>query len=385
MTQQSSAITWDNARLKRDRLAHIQTQMVKHNIGGMYLGVSEYKRYLLNLDVPSSKVFIPVEGEALSIVRKRDLAFVQDGHSNVQLRTSGDDDWERDDPNVTPGVRPIIDLMRQHGVAGERLAVDSLPPSLILGLSAQGVEIAEAEPLIEYAWTVKTEDEVALYRHIGDHYTSTMTAFRDAIRPGVTEKELASTVVSAWYAAGGEDVAQLNVCSGENMNPWRRWPTDRKVVEGELVGIDFHGRGLIGLRGDASRTYLVGNNSTAEQRDLYRIAHDYMRECTDLLRAGRTIREVMDAVPKVPDRYRSQLLNYNIAHGMGLGSSGYPHMDPRKAPIDDVLYPNQVLAVESYFAEEGSPLAVKLEDQIVVRDGAPEIIGAGMPHDARLA
>jgi hypothetical protein len=67
---------------------------------------------------------------------------------------------------------------------------------------------------------------------------------------------------------------------------------------------------------------------------------------------------------------------------MGLGSSGYPHLDPRKAPIDDVLYPNQVLAVESYFGAEGSPLAVKLEDQIVVRDGAPEIIGQEMPHDA---
>jgi hypothetical protein len=59
-------------------------------------------------------------------------------------------------------------------------------------------------------------------------------------------------------------------------------------------------------------------------------------------------------------------------------------MDPRKAPIDDVLYPNQVLAVESYFGEEGSPLAVKLEDQIVVHDGPPEIIGVGMPHDEHL-
>ena len=69
--------------------------MVKHNIGGLYLGVGEYKRYLLNLDVPGSKVFVPVEGEALSIVRRRDLAYVKDGHANVQLRSSEEDDWER--------------------------------------------------------------------------------------------------------------------------------------------------------------------------------------------------------------------------------------------------------------------------------------------------
>jgi len=103
----------------------------------------------------------------------------------------------------------------------------------------------------------------------------------------------------------------------------------------------------------------------------------------DILRAGRTIAEVTGLVPRDPERYVPQLHNYNIAHGVGMGSSGYPHMDPRDDPIDDVLYPNQVLAVECYFGEEGSPLAVKLEEQIVVRDGPPEVLG-GMPFEERL-
>jgi Xaa-Pro aminopeptidase len=243
------------------------------------------------------------------------------------------------------------------------------------------VKIVEAGPVMEHAWTVKTDDEVAIYRAIGRHYTQTMTAFRGAIRPGITENELASVVVSAWYAAGGEDIAQLNVCSGENMNPWRRWPSQRRLEAGEFVGIDLHGRGINGLRGDASRTYLVGANPTAAQRDLYRAAYDYMYGCIDVIRAGRTIQEVSASVPAVSAPYRSQLLDYNIAHGMGLGSSGYPHLDPKKPPIDDLLFANQVLAVESYFGEEGSGVAVKLEEQIVVRDGAPEILGGDMPYD----
>lgn len=373
---------WDDQRLKRDRLAQLQAQMAKRGIGGLYLSSGEFKRYLLNLSVPSSKVFVPVEGDALAIVRRRDIGFVRLGHENVQLRGKDEEDWETGDA-LSAGARAVLDLMHQHGVEGEPLAVDALAPSLVIDLHDAGVRIVEAEPVIEHAWTVKTQDEVAIYRAIGGHYMQTITAFRDAIRPGITENELASVVVSAWYQAGGEDIAQLNVCAGENMNPWRRWPSQRPLQDGEFVGVDLHGRGINGLRGDASRTFLVGDHPTAAQCDLYRAAYDYMFGCIDLFRAGRTIREVMDAVPPVPERYRSQLLDYNVAHGMGLGSSGYPHLDPRKPPIDDILYPNQVLAVESYFGEEGSSVAVKLEEQIVVRDGVPEILGGDMPYDQR--
>jgi hypothetical protein len=101
------------------------------------------------------------------------------------------------------------------------------------------------------------------------------------------------------------------------------------------------------------------------------------------MRAGRTIPEAMAMVAAVPEKYRAQLDNYNIAHGTGMGSSGYPHIDPKDDPIDDVIQLNQVLAVECYFGEEGSPVAVKLEEQIVVRDGPPEVLG-GMPFDERM-
>jgi len=72
-----------------------------------------------------------------------------------------------------------------------------------------------------------------------------------------------------------------------------------------------------------------------------------------------------------------------IGHGAGLGSSGYPHIEKRKTPPDDTLKPNQVIAVECYLAEEGSPQAVKLEEMVLVRDGKPEPLAPDMPHDER--
>jgi|SRR5579871_753456 len=167
------------------------------------------------------------------------------------------------------------------------------------------------------------------------------------------------------------------------MNPWRRWPSDRAVRPGDFVGVDLHARGPLGLRGDSSTTFFVGDAPTDEQRDLYRRAYDYLQATVPIWRSGRTIADAMADVPEVPERFRKKLWDLNYAHGCGLGSSGYPHLDPRQAPIDDVLQTNQVFAIEVYFGEVGSPQAVKLEQMVLVREGEPERLGP-IPLDERL-
>ncbi|MBM2813223.1 MAG: aminopeptidase family protein [Chloroflexi bacterium] len=252
-----------------------------------------------------------------------------------------------------------------------------------LSLVNGGVRISNAVPIIESAWTVKTEDELTIYRHIGEQYARTMQVSRESIHPGVTENQLSATVTAAWYDTGGEGLLQINVCAGEDMNPWRRWPSQRAIADGEFVGIDLHGRSYAGLHGDATRTYFVGDHPTPEQRDLYRRAYDYIKAMTSVIEAGLSIAEICERAPRIPDEYREALWDLNLAHAIGPGASGEPRLDPRKPRKDVVLEPNQVLSVECYFGQKGSPLAVKLEDDIIVRDGPPELLGPTMPYDER--
>lgn len=89
------------------------------------------------------------------------------------------------------------------------------------------------------------------------------------------------------------------------------------------------------------------------------------------------------AKPRVPEQYRERQYNLNVGHGASLGSSAYPHLDPRKEKqVDDVLHPNQLISVECFFGEVGSPQAVKLEEMIVIREEGPERI-APMSFDER--
>ncbi len=378
--------TWDDQRLKRDRLVRAQAQMKRRGIGAMYLCDNTVAgRYLLNQKVPGGELFVPAEGEVLAFIRGRDVGYVKRHHANVQeplYRRDAARDGSNPDEVKRFGLA-IMDLMKKYGLAKEVLAVDRLSSSLILSLHGAGIRLANAEPVIEHAGAVKTRDELAIYRVVGEQYFQTMNAFRKAIRPGISENELAAKVVTAWYEAGGEDIAQLNVCSGENMNPWRRWPTERRLKEGEFVGIDLHGRGFNGLRGDGSRTFFVGDRPSSEQRDLYKLAYDYLLGAVDVFQCGRSFAEVLEKAPQVPEKYRAQLYNYNIGHGMGLGSSGYPHITKKKAQADAFLEPNQLIAVECYMGEVGATQAVKLEEIIVIGQRGPELLRPGIPYDER--
>lgn len=370
-------------RLRSDRLALLQTEMQRQGVGALYLrdgptstGAGIHARYLLDVKIPGVAVFVPAEGEMTIFAPRRDIGYLKLREHDV--RATFEAPAELRDAGGEPAgdlANTLKNLMARNGVARERLGIDIMKPRPLLDLVAAGLNLVDAELVCERACSVKSEDEIEMYRVIGQQYIRIFETFRRAVRPGVTELELAALVSSTWSQVGGEDVAQLNVCSGENMNPWRRWATERALVEGEFVGIDFHGRGICGLRGDGSTTFFVGDHPTPEQRDLYRQAYDYLQAAIPVLRAGRPIPEIMLEQPPVPEPYRAQQFNYHLAHGIGMGPSGYPHMDPRSKPIEDVLQPNQVLSVECFFGEEGSPLAVKLEQQILVRDGAPEIIG----------
>jgi Xaa-Pro aminopeptidase len=379
--------TWDTRRLQRDRLQRVQAEMQRRGLGALYLSETTNVRYLLALLVPGGEVFVPPRGDAIAFVRPRDAGYVKLRYDDVRppIRYQHPASEEEARRQADQLANSLKELMAECGVAGEPLGVDHLRggANSFLALQRADIPIADAMIAIHYAQAVKTPDEIEIYRAIGKQYAHTLEAFRAAIRPGISENELASVVANGWYEAGGQDVAQLNVCSGENMNPWRRWPTQRQLQEGDFVGVDLHGRSNTGLRGDSSRTYLVGEQPTPEQRDLYRRAYDYFRTVADLFRPGVVFGDLIDAVPKVPPQYFEQLYNYHVGHAAGMTPQGLPKIDYHKGPRDGVVQKDHVYSIETFFAAEGSPLAVKLEDMILVRDGAPEFLSPDMPFEER--
>jgi Xaa-Pro aminopeptidase len=378
--------TWDTERLKRERRENLQSEMARRGIGAALLSDGLNVCYLLDVAIPGGQVFVPREGEAVALVRPRDMQYVRLRHSRVQQTYHHRaDSWRPEyEKKIAAFVDGITGLMAANGARELPLAVDELDVGAALGLDRAGVNLLDSLPLVETARSVKTQDEVEIYRTLGRQYAQVFNLFRDNIKPGITEKQLEAMVVAAWPEVGGDDILQINVCAGENMNPWRRWATDRPLREGEFVGMDFHGRTASCLLGDASRTFLVGDHPTTEQRDLYRQAWEYVQAVADVVRAGRTHADVIELLPPVPPKYQVQQDNYHVLHSVGIVPQGYPKVDREREPDVDTFKENQILSIECYFGEVGGHVAVKLEEMILVRDGPPEFITGDVPYETSI-
>ena len=124
MEYQRITVDWDHERLKRERLAKLQAQMQERDIGGMYLTEGCHTRYLLDAQVPVGKVFVPVEGELDAFVRGRDIGYIQKQHGSAKKADLPPTEVREAD-GMKGFARDVSNMMTQHGVAGEKLGIDS--------------------------------------------------------------------------------------------------------------------------------------------------------------------------------------------------------------------------------------------------------------------
>src|SRR5581483_619771 len=76
--------TWDDARLRKERISRLQEEMGRRNLGALWIrGVADLW-YVLGTRIPSGTMFVPREGEAIAFVRPRDAGYVRKHFSTIR-------------------------------------------------------------------------------------------------------------------------------------------------------------------------------------------------------------------------------------------------------------------------------------------------------------
>src|SRR5205814_7044804 len=139
---------------------------------------------------------------------------------------------------------------------------------------------------------VKSPEEIRVIERNGEIGVRMLAAFEEALEPGVRERDLLAVITDVLLRAGGEHLISRACVSGPNTNPWNLEASDRALEPGDLVFVDTDAIGVEGYFIDVSRTFLCGDvEATAAQRDVYRVAHDWMQAAIAELRPGLTMRE----------------------------------------------------------------------------------------------
>jgi Xaa-Pro aminopeptidase len=296
--------------------------------------------------------------------------------------------WEFfDDPaaEASAWAELMLDAFRELGVGNSVVAVDRLGAPAYLALAERGVSVRDAAPATQSAREVKTPDEVALLDLNAGIAMEMLTAFEAELRPGVAERDLVAILASTMLRRGGEYLATNTVCSGPNTNPWRAEATDRAIEAGDLVYVDTDTVGIEGYFYCVSRAFVCGDVApTPRQRDLYRVAYDWLQGMEAVIRPGITCAEAAALAPTIPERFIDQRYECMV-HGIGLEEENPSVCHPQDAQSNGnrVLEPNMALVIELYCGEVGGSEGVKLGDEVLVTDDGIRVL-APYPFDDRL-
>lgn len=293
---------------------------------------------------------------------------------------------ELSDKRVARWAAGIADLVKEHGGANARIAVDHIDAEGVAELARLGVTIGNGEAVMENARLIKSPDEILCMRRSIVACEAAMGEMEAALKPGISENELWAELHRGNIARGGEWIETRLLSSGPRTNPWFQECSARKIEDGELVTFDTDLIGPYGFCADLSRTFFCGDGTPSdEQRDLFRIAADQTAHNTALMQPGTGFRDLVERSKNPPDdcfptRYAV------LYHGVGLADE-YPTLphaaDWTEDTPDGVLEPAMVLCVESYIGRLGGHEGVKIEEQVLITDTGNDQLSR-YPYDARL-
>jgi len=267
----------------------------------------------------------------------------------------------------------MIALLREKGIAENRLAIDRADLLLVQESRRQRLQLIEGQSIMERARAIKSVDEVEVLRRSLQTCEASVAAMRARLEPGMRESDALAMLLEGSIRRGGEYPETRLLSSGPRTNPWFQETTDRVIEAGDLLSFDTDLIGPLGYYNDISRSWVVGRPPSDEQRRLYALAYEQLQHNSALLQVGLGFLEYSDKSYKLPDncipnRYA------DVAHGCGLGVE-YPLVwyreDEEWGAYDGEFEENMVVCVECYVGEVGGREGVKLEQPVwLSADGA---------------
>ena len=149
---------------------------------------------------------------------------------------------------------------------------------------AGGRRVKDCTHILSELRMVKEPDEIERIRAQRKVADDRHAAAVEAVKPGVTESQVAAAAEYAMRHAGAEEFWRSYVCSGPRTNIAHGLPTKRKLADGDLVMIDMHPI-VDGYSADICRTVCVGQ-PTAEQQAAYDLYLKAQQATIGKIRAG---------------------------------------------------------------------------------------------------
>lgn len=251
------------------------------------------------------------------------------------------------------GMKIIVDAFKELGLTTAKVGLDMLPFNVLAEMQKQmpGVAWVDGSPVIDKARRKKHPGEIAALRLAAEVVDIGMETCLSMIKPGVTELEISSAASYAMNLAGSEETPYMPlVCSGDHGTRGYRFPTDKRLKNGELAYMDCGAAVLNGYNGDIARTTIVGNKPTPDQQKIYKCMVSMLEEGQKAIRANVSTTEIARVCQEAAERVGLGKYTYLgiVGHGIGTDIHEAPSIGDKvgAGDADETLMENEVVCLE---------------------------------------
>ncbi len=271
-----------------------------------------------------------------------------------------------------PWEKQVGEALAATGARRIGIETATLPHESFIRLSDElrDIELVSIGEQIDRLRWVKSPQEVSYHRRAIEITDVAYERAVAALRPGITEREVANLIAIAFLDQGADGWGfPPTVAFGPNSAKPHHEPGDRPLGTGEAVIMDI-GATVHGYTADLTRTNWLGE-PPAQLAEIYTIVQDAQDAALATIRAGVPARVVDSAARDVISAagYGEQFV-HGLGHGIGVRIHDGPFMHSKN---EDPLPANSIITVEPgiYIRDFGG---VRIEDVVLVTDEGYELL-----------
>jgi len=245
---------------------------------------------------------------------------------------------------------------------------------------------ADLRPLMTRMRAVKSTSEIALIRKAVEASMDAHFAAMKAVKPGVSEYEIAALMKYEFERRGCEWPSYPPIVgSGFFSTVLHYDDDDRQMQDGEVVVMDVAGS-YSGYASDITRTLPINGHFTPRQREIYEIVLGAQSAALAAARPGISMGQGKNSLQKIAYDYidshgkdlNGKPLGQYFIHGLG-HSVGLNVHDP--TDYNSTLEPGMVMTLEPGIYIPDERLGVRIEDMILVTQDGAELLTRRLPRD----
>jgi Xaa-Pro aminopeptidase len=313
--------------MDQEIISRLKNGIVTHSLDAIIASSPENVTYVSGFVVPSQSLMRWRHAAVIVTADGRISMVAIDMEATTVRAHAGIDDLriyrEFTDEPMDKLAESLRDLKLDRSKVGVELEFLPAKDFATLQKNLPGVHWAAADAIFNKARQIKTPNELALLRSLSK---LTDKALGDALRSsqvGMSEMELAGTLLTSLFGGGAESYKLMIIASGERSEFPNVGPTARKLQPGDIIRMEIFGQKKGYLAG-VCRTAVVGD-ATPEQYKIWSNLIECKYLVMDLIKPGASCPEVYRKFLQKFSELGFEPISF-VAHGIGLHLHEEPYM-----------------------------------------------------------